>query len=190
MTPVPPVSHPKDFVLIGKGKADKLSGGDGNDTLDGLGGSDVLSGGHGNDILAGGAGNDRLLGGTGNDRLLGGTGADTLVGGAGKDSLRGGPGADAFVFRSAAQSTKGSPDTILDFSSRQGDRIDLRLDGISNKAGKQSFTFIGDDKFTRTAGELRYDDAVLSGDRNGDGKADFSIKLANKAPIHWSDLFL
>ena len=72
----------------------------------------------------------------------------------------------------------------------QGDRIDLRLDGISNKAGTQSFTFIGDDKFTRTAGELRYDDAVLSGDRNGDGKADFSIKLANKAPIHWSDLFL
>ena len=47
-----------DDVLTGDGKANELSGADGNDTLSGGGGDDTLIGGKGTDILTGGAGAD------------------------------------------------------------------------------------------------------------------------------------
>ncbi|WP_426199730.1 tandem-95 repeat protein [Pseudomonas sp. DC3200b2] len=76
------------------------------------GGADTLLGGDGNDILFGQGGNDILNGGAGNDILLGGTGSNTLTGGT---------GADTFMFVKGDAGTS----TITDFSTSQGDVIDL-----------------------------------------------------------------
>lgn len=115
---------------IGSSGADAITGGTGddaivgmagNDTLHGGDGADQLRGGDGNDALYGDAGNDVLWGNAGADTLSGGTGNDTLSGGDGADSLTGGSGADTFVFR---QGETGS-DTISDFSTTGGDKIDV-----------------------------------------------------------------
>jgi hypothetical protein len=73
-------------------------------------------------------------------------------------------------------------DTIYDFSSGQRDRIDLKaIDAQTTVGGNQSFTFIGKNGFQGKAGELRYDKvsggALVSGDVNSDGIADFAIYL-------------
>ena len=74
--------------------------------------------------LVGGAGVDTLDGGAGKDALSGGAGNDVLIGGWGADRLAGGAGADIFLFRDAADSTRGARDTIIDFTVGT-DRIDL-----------------------------------------------------------------
>jgi Ca2+-binding RTX toxin-like protein len=54
-----------------------------------------------------------IRGGRGSDTITGGVGADRIAGNLGADTLRGGAGADIFVYRSAADSTASSRDTIL-----------------------------------------------------------------------------
>lgn len=132
-------------------------------------------------VLRGGAGDDALNGGAGNDTLNGGVGDDVLRGGAGKDYLWGGAGSDRFVYNSVSESTANNRDIIYDFQSG-ADKIDLRaIDAASTLSGNQAFHFIGDDGFSGSAGELRaaYTSGytVISGDVNGDGVADFAIKL-------------
>lgn len=73
--------------------------------------------------LTGNAGNNELTGGTGNNVLNGMAGNDTLAGGLGSDTLTGGLGADTFVFDSAINA--GNADRITDFSTAQGDKIQL-----------------------------------------------------------------
>ncbi|MBP2292467.1 calcium-binding protein [Azospirillum rugosum] len=123
------VDAPKDQTLNGGAANDTLYGGAGNDALYGLGGNDelwgtdgrdTLWGGDGKDSLHGGAGDDLLHGGAGTDLLMGDLGNDTLWGDAGNDTLWGGAGADVFVFTRG-----GGRDRIADFSSAQGDRINL-----------------------------------------------------------------
>lgn len=98
-------------------------------------------------ILTGNAGADRLSGGSGNDRLTGGFGKDNLTGGSGRDVF-------AFDDRDTSAS-KSRADTILDFSRRQSDRIDLKaIDANTRKSGDQMFSFIGTKSFSK-AGELR-----------------------------------
>lgn len=129
-------------------------------------------------------GNDTINGGDLSDTLTGYAGRDKITGGKGADHLWGGSGADTFVFNSAGDSTvswKGR-DTIFDFRQLDGDRIDLRnIDASTKSRGDQSFDFVGDQKFSKTAGELRYElklgDTFIHGDVNGDGRADFSIVL-------------
>ncbi|MEW9617772.1 calcium-binding protein [Shinella sp. S4-D37] len=170
--------------LYGGAGTDKLNGGSGNDTLGGGTGNDNLKGGSGKDALSGGTGNDTLDGGTGNDVLKGDSGNDKLYGGTGADKLYGGSGKDTFIFKSVKDTTVATSgrDTIYDFDGKAGDRIDLRSIDASTKAdGDQKFSFIGTDKFSKTAGELRYEkkasDTYIHGDVNGDGKADFTIHL-------------
>lgn len=129
-------------------------------------------------------GNDKLTGGQYGDKLEGFGGKDVLYGRGGADRLYGGAGADTFVFKSTRDSTVSSSgrDTIYDFSASQKDRIDLRgIDANTKKAGDQAFSFIGKTAFHKKAGELRYDvkngSALLQGDVNGDGNADFSISI-------------
>ena len=170
-----------DRIVGGDGR-DRLSGNGGHDTLDGGTGNDRLSGGKGHDLLIGGKGHDRLEGGNGNDTLKGGKGNDTLIGGKGADVLRGDKGADTFVFRSVEDSTGKAHDTILDFDGASGDLLDLSaIDANTGLSGNQSFSFIGDDSFSRVAGELRIKaeggDLLLLGDVDGDGKADLKILL-------------
>ena len=74
-------------------------------------------------------------------------------------------------------------DTITDFEPGM-DKIDLHLiDANASSAGDQAFTFIGASAFGAHAGELNYSNGVLSGDVNGDGRADFQITLANQAAL-------
>lgn len=180
-------------LLAGDHGHDELSGGAGNDTLEGGAGHDTLDGGLGHDLLVGGGGNDLLVGGAGNDTLEGGAGQDTLEGGNGKDLLIGGAGADTFVFGPVAK--LGSlNDTIADFSSAQGDKIDVSgLAGLIDDGG--DFAFIGHKvAFGGVAGELRSrekdGDTVLFGDLDGDGKADFKIVLLGEVALSQGDVLI
>ena len=96
--------------------------------------NDPILGTSGNDRLSGTASRDTILGFGGNDRLLGLAGNDSLTGGRGGDRLRGGLGADRFIYAAGSQrnalqqSLLSSPDRIFDFSSGEGDRIQLDFD--------------------------------------------------------------
>ncbi|MBB3978899.1 Ca2+-binding RTX toxin-like protein [Rhizobium azooxidifex] len=186
----------KDF-LYGGGSADRLQGGAGIDFLYGAGGADRLEGDRGNDFLYGSDGTDELRGGQGNDRLSGGDGADKLRGDIGRDKLYGGDGADRFIFKTVAESTVGfsGRDTIYDFSLDGGDKINVSsIDANSESSGNQAFKFINDADFHEKAGELRYeirsDDTFVYADRNGDGKADFSVRLDDELHLEKGDFIL
>jgi Ca2+-binding RTX toxin-like protein len=145
-----------DNMVTGTDSANQLFGYGGNDSLYGLGGADDLSGGQGNDIIVGGAGEDKLTGGAGNDM---------------------------FVFSDGdfAGATTSTADQITDFAT--GDVIDLRnVDADASADGDQGFTFVGTSAFSHSAGELRYEkisgDTFVQGDTNGDGVADFMIRVA------------
>jgi serralysin len=152
------------------------TGGAGTDTLVRV---ENLTGGEGDDWLTGNEGNNVLKGGGGDDTLRGGDGRDSLDGGAGRDILKGDAGADRFDFNAIKHSKPGSSrDKISDFSPQEDDLIDLRgIDANTKKDGNQKFKFIGDDKFSKTPGELRFDDMTVQGDVNGDGRADFEIRV-------------
>jgi len=150
-----------------------------NNQITGNSSANVLDGGIGDDVLRGGGGNDTLYGGTGNDTLQGGSGLDIFFGGL---------GADDFQFQSGdfSGNTRQTADWIVDFHHGQGDKIDLAsVDANSGLAGDQAFTFIGNSAFTNVAGQLRYDfvtvdkvvETIVYGDTNGDGLADFAIRL-------------
>jgi VCBS repeat-containing protein len=192
-----------DRLLGGSGK-DRLDGGSGQDKLYGNSGNDTLSGGAGNDSLWGGSGQDRLDGGAGNDSLKGEAGNDRITGGLGRDKLWGGSGKDVFDFNSVKESKVGSQrDIIYDFKSGQ-DRIDLHdIDANTRLKGNQKFAWTGSEApflspkdgsaflkagFTGKAGELRYENGLLMGDVNGDGRADFQIRIVGK--FAYSDVIL
>jgi Ca2+-binding RTX toxin-like protein len=145
-----------------------------------------------NDTLTGGTGKDSISGGAGNDSLEGGAGNDTLAGGAGADTLHGGLGADMFVFTALADSAPGSPDTILDFSHADGDKIDLHL--IDAVAGGADNAFKLVNAFTHVAGQLISvtvgNHYYVQGDVNGDGIADFAITVYSSTPLTSGDFIL
>jgi Ca2+-binding RTX toxin-like protein len=132
----------------------------------------------------GGSGHDRLIGNqadnelTGNgrgDKISGHDGADHLLGGPGSDRLWGGADADVFVFTGLHESRVGKQhDVIKDFSTLQGDKIDLTA---LEDATATSFHFIGASNFS-AAGDMHYTKSILSIDVDGDGRADFQIKVA------------
>jgi Ca2+-binding RTX toxin-like protein len=174
-------------------KGDILKGGLGNDTLEGGRGNDQIYGDDGNDTLRGEKDNDKIYGGKGNDDLFGSAGNDILTGDQGRDDLHGGAGIDRFDFNKLSDSPDGSDrDTIHDFSQAQGDRIDLRdIDADTTMDGKQDFTFIGDDPFTDgVVGQLRQDGDIVQGDVNGNGVADFEIRLVNAPTLTEADFLL
>jgi Ca2+-binding RTX toxin-like protein len=141
--------------------------------------------GYGNGLdntLTGNSGANKLYGLAGADILNGGAGSDWLEGGAGQDRLSGGADNDSFVFRDGdfAGLTTSTCDEIKDFAT--GDKIRLSfVDANTGLAGDQAFSFIGTGAFTNTAGELRYEqisgNTYVEGDTNGDGVADFMIRV-------------
>jgi Ca2+-binding RTX toxin-like protein len=180
----------------GNDDANTINGNVAANRLDGGRGDDVLAGGDGGDTLVGGMGNDRLDGGRDADRLTGGAGDDVLDGGAGKDMLIGEAGKDSFVFDDGdGGKTRDTADRIADFSHGQGDRIDLSaIDANAKGKGDQVFKFIGAKAFTGHAGELHYElsggHTYVSGDTNGDKKADFIINLDHAVKLLASDFIL
>jgi Ca2+-binding RTX toxin-like protein len=138
----------------------------------------------------GNAANNVIIGNTSNNALSGGAGDDTLAGGAGSDTLTGGTGADHFVFADG-----GGVDTIADFSTADGDKIDLTgIDADTTQAGDQAFTFIGTSAFHNVAGELRYivvaGGVTVLGDTNGDGIADFTLNVHGPTSLASTDFLL
>ncbi len=179
-------------MLDGAGGRDRLKGGGGRDALSGGKGNDRLDGGKGSDSLKGGNGKDFLDGGIGKDKLFGGKGNDTLDGGASKDLLVGGRGADTFLFATASEAHR---DRIKGFSSDEGDMINLSgIDANTTSAGDQAFTFVGEDGFSGAAGELHLRSAgkstLIEGDTDGDGVADFAIRLLGDFTLDQDDFIL
>ena len=78
--------------------------------------------------------NNNLYGNDSSNALYGLAGNDTLDGGAGDDILSGGAGADAFCF-STALNASGNVDTITDFNSQEGDKINLDASIFSKLSG-------------------------------------------------------
>jgi Ca2+-binding RTX toxin-like protein len=205
-------------TITGGRYADKIDGGDGNDSLiggtnndalTGRAGDDILSGQAGNDNLQGALGKDRLDGGAGNDSLIGGPSAgtggdndvlaggdgnDRLQGGIGLDRLSGGLGRDVFVFTKILDtaSTLSKADVIQDFQ-RGSDLIDLSAIDAKAGSGNQAFHYVGAGAFG-AAGDLRaYVSAgqtIIAGDIDGDGVADFRIRLDGVYSLTSSDFVL
>ncbi len=174
----------------------QATGGGGNDTLSAI---EALIGGNGGDALTGSDGANTLDGGAGADTLNGGGGNDRLIGGAARDIMTGGSGSDTFIFAlasEAAGSTAAAADQIIDFNRAQGDRIDLgAIDAIkATSAINEAFTWIGTAAFTKHAGELRYvasgTSALVLGDIDGNGVADFAIALAANSALAATDFYL
>lgn len=193
-------------VLAGGAGADVLAGGAGIDTVDystsagavwiDLGQLLAQWGDAHHDTLnsienvIGSVSSDMLFGSSGNNQLSGGAGDDRLTGGAGGDDLLGGTGADRFIFFAPTDSPLIGADRILDFSSVEGDLIDLEtIDANNQLAGDQAFVFVGADAFSHLAGELRFANHRLEGDIDGDGRADFGIGV-NAATLTVVDLIL
>ena len=88
----------------------------------------AITGGNGRDIVFGGDQADTLAGGGGSDLLIGGAGGDILLGGPGNDVLAGGAGADHFRFNAPSEGL----DSILDFSSGEGDLIEILGSAFGN----------------------------------------------------------
>lgn len=134
-----------------------------------------------------------VIGSGADDALFGTAGTNRLIGGMGLDQLAGRGGADVFVWRSVSEAAMAEDaiDLVQDFSTAQGDRLDLRgMDAVAGRAGNQAFRFIEDDAFSGRAGQLRFADQILSGDVNGDGIADFRIGLLDVSALAAADLLL
>jgi Ca2+-binding RTX toxin-like protein len=177
----------REFARTGEGRKEKIwdfENAEGTSFGDGILGSKAdnkLWGMGGKDDVVGFKGDDRLFGGNGEDYLSGGNGKDELTGGKGKDHLEGGGGNDLFIFADVNEMGKGGKaDIIEDFEN--GDKIDL--------SGAGSFTYINDQDFNNVAGELRFEDGVLQGDVDGDGNADFEIKVKDVNSLQDSDFAL
>nr|WP_274706209.1 MULTISPECIES: M10 family metallopeptidase C-terminal domain-containing protein [unclassified Pseudomonas] len=203
-------------ILAGYAGNDTLDGGAGTDTLMGGEGDDIYYVDSQSDIVTELAGEGRdvvrtsvsytlsanvedgVLLGTGNlnfagnalDNILtGNAGNNILDGYAGADTMIGGAGADTFRFSAVSEMGLGADrDLISDFSSMEGDKIDLRgFDANLMTNGINMFTFIGNADFTG-AGQLRFADHVLSGNVSGNVGADFEIQLVGVNNFSASDL--
>lgn len=160
-------------------------------------GIEGLAGGSGNDLVVGDSLANSLFGQNGDDRLNGLAGNDRLIGGLGSDELTGGTGTDQFIFASLAEmgTLVITADEVMDFSRAQGDRIDLQqIDAKSGTSPNDAFTWIGTSAFHHVKGELHYSvsggDAYLSGDVDGNGAADFIIRIDTMTSLSAGDFIL
>ncbi|WGM40407.1 hypothetical protein [Caulobacter sp. NIBR1757] len=135
--------------------------------------------------LQGNAGANRLDGGAGVDTINGQDGDDVILGGLGNDLLRGGTGADSFVVAHAFGPVL-ETDQVYDFSAAEGDRLDLSgayvgtlslVSSFGKHAGEMTLTFAGGITTLRL-------------DINGDGRADYQMKINGDATAESGDWLL
>jgi len=91
--------------------------------------------------------------------------------------------------------TSGTADRIHDFSQAEGDQLDFsNVDANTLTGGDQAFSFIGNAAFGHHAGELRYYQqsgvTYVAGDTNGDGVADFTVRIDALHTLQASDFIL
>jgi len=105
--------------------------------------------------------------------------------------MTGGLGHDRFRFDRKSDSPTLTKDVVKDFH-RGEDKIDLSLIDADQDGtiGNQKFIWIGAREFTGRDGELRFAGGYVSGDVNGDGTADFSIRVAGPSLMTASDFVL
>ena len=152
------------------------------------------SGGSAADWIIGNDAANKLRGNGGVDTIDGGSGADQITGGTGRDLLTGGGGRDVFIFAATADSS-GAGDLITDFVAGLDD---IRLSAIDAIAGGADdlFSFIGTTLFGNVAGQLRFEqDAAtnltrIEGDTDGNGTANFTIRLTGLHVLAAGDFFL
>jgi Ca2+-binding RTX toxin-like protein len=155
----------------------------------------MIMGTAGRDELSGTAGGDSINGLAGNDTLSGGAGGDRLIGGTGQDVLSGGGEKDTFCFNAVSESgSSKTVDMIKDFVPGE-DKIDFSLiDANTKSMGNQSFVFISDARFSKTAGEVRAFIAngvtEVHGDVDGDGHVDICVKLSGIFHLSAQDFIL
>ena len=155
-----------------------------------LAGNDAINGGSDRDVIYGYGGNDTLRGNAGDDIMNGGLGNDLITGGLGRDLLSGAAGNDRFIFLKASESTIEARDVVKDFK-RGADKIDLsKIDADAEVAGNQAFKYLGAHDFTGRDGELRFYGGSVYGDLNGDGVADFAVRVAGPASLSAVDFIL
>lgn len=202
-------------MLRGGAGNDTLEGGTGNDHLDGGDGvdtaiylrsslgvtvdlgtgtgrigdaqGDVLTG---IENLVGSVRGDTLTGSAVANMLSGEDSNDRLTGAGGADVLNGGLGGDFFTYRVVGDSTVAvaGRDTIQDFNSLEGDRIDV------SQIAPDPFGFVGTGDFTGIGPQLRFtatgDDLLVQGDVNGDKVADFAILVQGTVTLAAADFVL
>ncbi|MCE3290967.1 MAG: hypothetical protein K0R83_2979 [Caulobacter sp.] len=131
--------------------------------------------------IQGNSGENLLQGQAGVDTINGNDGDDVIVGGIGNDLLRGGTGQDDFyVFQESVARPTLETDQIYDFSTAEGDLINLsQVDAIAG-GSDDAFSYVGT-TFTKHAGEMTLSFAsgitTLKLDVNGDGKVDYQMKI-------------
>lgn len=167
-------ADPAPITAVLWGEAHNVRGSSGRDTYAGTRFADTVRGAGGRDVLSGRGGDDTLIGGTGADKLTGGAGADT------------------FVYIRAGET---AGDLIRDFETAVGDGIDLSaIDANDDRIGNQRFDFIGDERFSGTAGELRFQSGaartVVIADTDGDGRADVRLVVAGDLSLGADDFLL
>ena len=91
--------------------------------------------------------------------------------------------------------TTATADHIYDFSQTEHDHVRLSLvDADTTLAGYQAFHFLGTAGFDGSAGALHYAEisgtTYVSGDTNGDGAADFMIRIDGLHTLTSSDFVL
>jgi len=185
-------------IAFGGGSSHDVSDADGDvlvgiERLRGSAFDDRLAGADGDDLLSGGAGNDNLGGLRGRDALFGGAGDDRITGGEGADYIEGDAGADTFIYSFDHEVGFGKADLIADFSSAEGDRIDLQ--GIAVLYGHA--VFIGTAQFSGLGlghPEVR---AVSQGgqtsvflDIDGSGSAYLQIRMTGAITLTAGDFVL
>lgn len=117
------LSWNNDVYTVASNALGELDALGGNDTITGSSNDNLIYLGTGDDIAHGNGGSDTIYGAEGSDTIYGDSGADTLDGGDGLDRLTGGTGADVFVFHAA--NAFNNVDVISDFSTSDGDKIDI-----------------------------------------------------------------
>ena len=128
-------------------------------------------------------GNDRLIGDNTKDLLIGLGGNDKLMGAGGADVLIGGPGKNRYVYTDINDSPAGKDERDSIYGFGKNDTINLR-------ALSGQLSFIGTNKFSGAAGDVRFNKEVLGLDLDGDGSADFSIALPGTKALKASNLLL
>ena len=131
---------------------------------------------------------ENLIGSKFADKLVGDGTSNWLTGESGPDVLTGQGGNDQFVLNAVSDSPPGNGrDQVTDFNAGDAassvDKINLRVIDARTGPGNDAFSFIGTAAFSNTKGELRVEQAgtsaIVMGDVDGDGTADFEIELLN-----------